>query len=189
MKENCVDTGLQYAVNNAPVRNCGGNSWCCGEASCCNTAANLFQVAETVGPTTSVPSATSSSSTSGTASTTSTNTPATTSSRAKETTSGLGTGAKAGIGVGVAVVAILAIAVVVLLLRLRKSKRAKHDQIDNSVPTTTVPVWTHDQKYQPQPQVHEASGYGAAELEQRNTAELWANSTPQELDGLGGLSR
>ena len=171
-----------YALSNAPMRNCGGYSWCCGKEYCCKTYANVFQLAATVGPTSPVASATSASSTANVGSSTSANTPVTF-SRVDETSSaGLSTGAKAGIGVGVAVVVLLAIAVTVLLLRLRKFKSSKHNQIDTSTSATEIVTAGHEIKHQPQTYAHRSGGYESAELGPTSFTNLAGNNVPQELD-------
>ncbi|KAF2033899.1 hypothetical protein EK21DRAFT_86048 [Setomelanomma holmii] len=139
----------------------------------------------TVGPTSSVPSATSASTTSSVVSFTSANTLAATSSHAKDTASGgLSTGAKAGIEVGVAIVVILATAVLVLLLRLRKSKSSKHDQIETSTSAAVVVTAEHEIKNPPQMHVHESGGHGTSELE-TSPAELGVYDIPHELNTPG----
>lgn len=126
-----TDTETQYMDIYAPVRNCGRKSRCCGEKARCQTSANLFQLAETLGPTSSATSALTSS--------TSSNTPAATSS-GSNTLSGLSTGAKVGIGAGVAVGTILATGVVVLWLRLRRSRSTKYDHN----PQRPLQIWLQE---------------------------------------------
>jgi hypothetical protein len=189
-----ADESIQYEDQwgNVGVWNCGGTKWCCGEKTCCKNETNIFEIAATVGPTSTVSSATPSSS----ASILSTSTPATSfsSSSASPTSTpatsennqsgGLGTGAKAGIGAGVAVIVIVAAVVALLLFRSRKSKGRKDSPSDGYMPYMDM---QQEQKRQEYTQTHELdSGYAPAELSQREHAELAANKAPRELEARGG---
>ncbi|PVH97435.1 hypothetical protein DM02DRAFT_674138 [Periconia macrospinosa] len=173
---------------NVGVWNCGAQKWCCGEKSCCNNKNKIFELAATVGPTSSVPSATSfsSASTSSSASTISTPPPAASpSSEQSAPAGGLSVGAKAGIGIGVSVVVILAVTVALLLFRLRKAKRQKLGHADSSIEQTQFP---QEQKYghieeQNHAQLHELyPDHGRGGLGAGERAELAAYNTPQELE-------
>ncbi|KAH6639422.1 hypothetical protein C7974DRAFT_131060 [Boeremia exigua] len=182
-----VCNGTEYAFDNAPVRNCGGNAWCCGDETCCQTASNIFQLAATVGPSSSVPSETPASSTSTSTLTSTSTSPSATSSHAETPTSrGLSTGAKAGVGVGAAVVVLVAILTAFLLFRRRKSKSAEHDQTGAYMPSATSVAGMREQK-QSQIGVHECDGNETVEIDHghityRYPAELWGNDAPRELD-------
>jgi hypothetical protein len=135
----CNARNPQDKNDNWVVQWCGDGKWCCGDKTCCGFTNSLFELAATVGQT----STSSSISASGTASTTG---PATTDASAISTTAqstalstssstglpaaeregdGLSTGAKAGIGAGIAVVVILVTIIALLLLKLKRRRTAQ----------------------------------------------------------------
>lgn len=139
--EFCLASVCNFAMwqgDNAPVRKCGDNSWCCGEKNCCNISSSLFALAATVGQGQASTSRSSSPASSISASTTASNTvvsttstggfssaTASTSTTPAPAAGGLSTGAKAGIGVGAAAVFILLCVVAFLSLKLWKRKQSE----------------------------------------------------------------
>ncbi|KAF2125709.1 hypothetical protein P153DRAFT_399853 [Dothidotthia symphoricarpi CBS 119687] len=165
---------------NVGVWNCGGKKWCCGEKTCCD-GNNIFELAATVGPTSTILSATSFAS----ASTLSTSKPTTSpSSEGSGPSRVLSTGAKAGIGAGVAAFVIVAAAVALLLFRSRKSNGRKDSPSDGSTLHTDV---LQEQKHQGHVYGYELySEHGFGELSERERAELAADNAPQELEARSG---
>ncbi|KAF2680488.1 hypothetical protein K458DRAFT_421426 [Lentithecium fluviatile CBS 122367] len=185
-----VCNGTEYATDNAPVINCGGNAWCCGDSSCCDDKFGIFQLAETVGPTSTSTSSTPTPTPTSSTSTTPTPAPAVTTSPAETTaaatgSSGLSTGAKAGIGVGAAVLVILAIAVVFLVIRLKKTK--KEGMVQTHEPYIEAPMGVHEQKFGSDFYAHNDNS--PVELIGGQHAELPAKAEPQELHAGKGSVR
>jgi hypothetical protein len=182
-REDVADETIQYTDqwDNVGVWNCGGKRWCCGEKTCCNDRNDFFELAATMGPTSTVPSATPVSS----APTLSTSTPATSpASEGNAPSGGLSTGTRAGIGAGVAVFVIVAAAVALLLFRSRKSNGRKDGPLDGNTPHTDVP---QEQKHQVHAHAHELySEHGVGELSQHKRAELATSNAPQELEARSG---
>lgn len=153
------------------VWNCGGQNWCCGEKSCCDDKNNIFELAATVGPTSTVLSATPISS----ASTMSTSTTETTpTSQSNVPPDGLSTGAKAGIGAGVAAFVVVAVAIALLTLKLRKSNELKDSSSDELKPHKDVTQQEDYQRYIDPHEIYTEHGYG--ELGHRDPQELEAKS-------------
>ncbi|KAH9866039.1 hypothetical protein J1614_008603, partial [Plenodomus biglobosus] len=127
----CNDT--EFAVDNAPVRNRGGNNWCCGKKNSCIESTSIFQLAATVGPTSAIPSTPSVIASSSAS--------ATTSPGASTAPAGrLSTGSKGGIGVGAAVLVVLTLTVAIMLLKLRRSKGSKTEAINEQAPYAEGPI-------------------------------------------------
>ncbi|KAF1843481.1 uncharacterized protein K460DRAFT_368385 [Cucurbitaria berberidis CBS 394.84] len=185
--------GTKYAADNAPVRNCGDNNWCCGEKKCCDQPSSIFQLAATAGRSSTTSSSSSLSSHTSSATTTA---PPATSSPAQETAAtGLSTGAKAGIGVGAAAVVILCILVAVLLIRLKKQKQAEYNSMDKTnIMSSDAPMGVHEQKYGLNTHEREVPlgellvENGLVELSERQhlVAELESREVPRELSARGG---
>ncbi|KAJ8114441.1 hypothetical protein OPT61_g3677 [Boeremia exigua] len=176
---------------NVGVWNCGGKKWCCGEKSCCGDEKNIFELAATVGSTSTV-SLPTTSATIFPLSTTlplAPTSPATASSSSKQDASsgGLSTGAKAGIGIGAAVLIFLVAAVALLLFRSRKAKERKHIHGDGSIGQTCL---VQNQKYHEQAHLHELyPEHGLGEVGEREVAELVTYNAPQELEARSGRVR
>ena len=138
--------------DNWVVQWCGDGKWCCGDKTCCAFTNSLFELAATVGPTSTSASGSASSTASATGSATAD--ASTGSSTAQSTASptssstglpaaeggGLGTGSKVGIAVGVAVVIILLSVIAFLLLKLKKRRAVQE------TPYQTTPQYNGEGK-------------------------------------------
>ncbi|XP_014551177.1 hypothetical protein COCVIDRAFT_42485 [Bipolaris victoriae FI3] len=174
---------------NVGVHNCGGENWCCGEKTCCNDESNIFELAATVGPISTIISATPSvtpflsATPSSSAITLSTLTPTPSSVLEGNVSSGgLSAVAKAGIGVGIAVFVILAAGISWMISRSRNSSGGDGSSSDESTLDTDL---AKGEMHQSRVHAHELwSNHGYGELGQRENAELMANNAPQELEGI-----